>query len=280
MMKNLIRLLRPYDWIKNIFVFAPLFFTPSLFHLPNIATVLLGAIIFSLNASSIYVLNDLRDADADQWHPQKKFRPIAVGHVKKSTAKILFFILALMSLLSAYFLSPRFFLILLSYFILNIAYCFWLKHFSIIDIFCIAAGFVLRVVAGSVLISVSASVWILLCTGFLALFLALAKRRDDLVRRIDKNHRESMRGYNKIFIDTCIAIVLAALLISYAIYTTINVTEHFYWTVPIVLLGIMRYLQITLVEERSGSPTMLLYQDKFLLGTVLVWIMVSAVLMY
>ena len=116
--------------------------------------------------------------------------------------------------------------------------------------------------------------------GFLALFLALAKRRDDLVHRIDKRHRESMRGYNIIFIDTCIAIVLGALLISYAIYTTMNITAHFYWTVPLVLLGILRYLQITLVEEKSGSPSHLLFTDKFLLLTVTGWIILSAVFFF
>ena len=279
-MNPLIRLLRPHDWIKNIFLFAPLFFTPALFHIPEITAVLFGAILFSLTASSIYILNDLRDAETDKLHPQKKSRPISSGQIKKSSAIILFFVLAFISLFASYFLLPLFCLILSSYFILNIAYCFWLKHIAIIDIYCIAAGFVLRVMAGSVLIAVAPSVWILLCTGFLALFLALAKRRDDLVHRIDKRHRESMRGYNIIFIDTCIAIVLGALLISYAIYTTMSITAHFYWTVPIVLLGVLRYLQITLVEERSGSPTMLLYRDKFLLGTVIVWIIVSAVLMY
>lgn len=282
-MKPFIHLLRPHDWIKNIFLFAPLFFTPTLFHIPQITTVLFGAILFSFTASSIYILNDLRDANADKLHPKKKSRPISSGKIKKSSATTLFFILALISLLTSYFLSPSFCLILSSYFMLNIAYCFWLKHIAIIDIYCIAAGFVLRVMAGSVLISVTPSAWILLCTGFLALFLALAKRRDDLVHRIDQSHRESMRAYNIVFIDTCIAIVLGALLISYTIYTTIGISinaGHFYWTVPIVLLGILRYLQITLVEERSGSPTMLLYHDKFLLSTVLVWIIVSAILMY
>ena len=282
-MFNLIRLLRPHDWIKNIFLFAPLFFTPALFHTPEIITVLFGAIIFSFNASSIYVLNDLRDANTDKLHPQKKSRPIASGRIKKPNAIILFFILAFISLFASYFLSPPFCLIVFIYFMLNVGYCFWLKHIAIIDIYCIAAGFVLRVIAGSVLISVTPSAWILLCTGLLALFLALAKRRDDLVHRIDESHRESMRGYNIVFIDTCIAIVLGALLIAYAIYTTISTAinaEHFYWTVPIVLLGILRYLQITLVEERSGSPTMLLYSDTFLLSTIVVWIIVSAILMY
>ncbi len=282
-MNPLIRLLRPHDWIKNIFLFAPLFFTPVLFHIPQITTVLFGVILFSMNASGIYILNDLNDAQADLLHPKKRSRPIASGDIKKSTAIALFLILSMVSLFFSYFLQPQFCLILSIYFILNIAYCFWLKHIAIIDIYCISAGFVLRVLAGAVLISVTPSAWILLCTGFLALFLALAKRRDDLVHGIDENHRESMRGYNIVFIDTCIAIVLGALLIAYTIYTTISTainTEHFYWTVPVVLLGILRYLQITLVEERSGSPTMLLYRDTFLLGTVIVWIIVSAVLMY
>lgn len=282
-MINYLRLLRPHDWIKNIFLFAPLFFSPWVWQLSSVLTVLMGTVIFSLNASSIYVLNDLLDAEADRLHPQKCLRPIASGAVSASHGKILLMILAWISLFCAYLISHPFFLILSAYFILNIAYSFWLKQFAIIDIYCISAGFILRVLAGAVLIAVKPSVWILLCTGFLSLFLALAKRRDDLVHHIDQNHRKSTRSYNLIFIDTCIAIMLSALLIAYAIYTTVGITintEHLYWTIPIVLLGMFRYLQITLVEEKSGSPTMLLYQDKFLLGTVLVWIVVTGLLIY
>lgn len=282
-MMPFIRLVRPYDWVKNAFLFAPLFFTPERLSFFSIKVVLFGFMLFSLNASSIYTLNDLRDAHADSLHPKKRLRPIASGAVSKKQAVVLFFILALVSLLGAYFLLPAFALILAAYFVLNLAYCFGLKQIAIVDVYCIATGFVLRVLAGAALVSVAPSIWILLCTGFLSLFLALAKRRDDLVRRIDAAHRGSIKGYNIIFVDICIAIILSALLISYSIYTTVGSavnSHHFFLTVPIVLFGVLRYLQITYVEERSGSPTALLYQDRSLLATVLFWMIVSAFLMY
>lgn len=284
--RALLRLLRPKDWIKNIFVFAPLFFTPRLFHFSEIISVLSGAIIFCMAASSIYILNDIKDYAADQFHPIKKNRPLANNTLSVKTAQIIFAVLSVLSLLSAFYLSLSFFWVILIYYILNIAYCEGLKNIAIVDIYCLAAGFVLRVVAGAKLIAVTPSVWILMCTGLLALFLALGKRRDDLVQHVHEAHRKSIRGYNIVFIDTSIAITLSSLLIAYTIYTTLNIaalhlgTAHFYITVPLVLFGILRYLQIIFVEKKSGSPTTLLYTDKILLGVTIVWVIVSAALMY
>ncbi|PIZ04158.1 MAG: prenyltransferase [Gammaproteobacteria bacterium CG_4_10_14_0_8_um_filter_38_16] len=283
---SLIRLLRPADWIKNIFLFAPLFFTPSLFHFPEVSIVFLGAVIFSVNASAIYVFNDIRDRVTDCSHPQKKWRPIACGKISLLTAYIVFVILSAGSLIAAVYLSHLFFVILLGYYLLNILYSYFFKKIAIIDIYCIAAGFILRLLAGAALINVQPSVWILMCTGLLALFLAFAKRRDDVVHHFGVSHRESIKKYNLIFIDTSISIILGALLIAYTIYTTQAATashldtRHYAWTVPLVLLGILRYLQITLVEEKSGSPTRLLCTDRFLLGTTIAWVILSAMLMY
>jgi len=239
-----------------------------------------------MTASSIYVLNDLRDCAADRLHPIKSNRPIAGGRITLKTAQFIFVVLSVFSLLCAFYVSMSFFWIVLIYYLLNVAYCMGLKDIAIVDIYCVSAGFILRVVAGSRLIQVTPSVWILMCTGLLALFLALGKRRDDIVHQMDETHRKSIRGYNVVFIDTCIAITLSALLIAYTIYTTLNMTEmhlgtaHFYMTVPLVLFGILRYLQLTLVEEKSGSPTTLLYTDKILLSTTIAWVIVSAALMY
>lgn len=283
---SFIRLLRPTEWVKNIFLFAPLFFTPHLFHLADIQIVFLGAIIFSFVASSIYILNDLKDREADQLHPLKKFRPIASGQINIKVARVLCIFLSASSLIVAAFLSQTFFLVVLIYYILNIAYCYGLKRVAIVDVYCIAAGFILRVIAGADLVQITPTIWILMCTGLLALFLALAKRRDDIVHHVNQAHRDCIRSYNIHFIDTSIAITLSALLIAYTIYTAMAAavmhlgTNHFYWTVPLVLFGELRYLQLTLVEEKSGSPTRLLLTDKFLLATVVIWIIVSAVLMY
>lgn len=228
----------------------------------------------------------MHDYLADRLHPIKRNRPIASGLVSIKTAKILFVVLSVVGLVCAAYLSRPFFCVLVIYFLLNVLYCLWLKKIAIIDVYCIAFGFILRVVAGAQLVDVTLSVWILMCTGLLALFLALAKRRDDLVNHLDAAHRASMRGYSVIFIDTSIAITLSALFIAYAIYTTLTMTElhlgtaHFYLTVPLVLFGILRYLQLTLVEEKSGSPTTLLYTDKILLFTAVLWVIFSAGLMY
>lgn len=246
----------------------------------------MGFFIFSIVASSIYVLNDWQDCFADRLHPLKRNRPIASGLIEIKTAKWLFVLFSIVGLLFAACLSLHFFYVMILYFLLNVFYCLWLKKIAIVDIYCIALGFILRVVAGAQLIDVTLSVWILMCTGLLALFLALAKRRDDLIHHVDEAHRESVRGYNIIFIDTSIVITLSTLLIAYAIYTTLTMTElhlgtaHFYLTVPLVLFGILRYLQLTLVEEKSGSPTTLLYTDKILFFSVIVWMMMSTGLMY
>lgn len=283
---NFLRLIRPLDWIKNIFLFAPLFFTPYLFSLPEITLVSLGFVIFSFTASSIYILNDLRDRVADQLHPVKKNRPIASGKINLHVARIAFVVLSAGSFTAAVYLSHLFFVVLLGYYFINLLYCFWLKRVALLDIYCIASGFVLRVVAGAALIRVVPSVWILMCTGLLALFLALAKRRDDIVNHLGATHRASVRGYNLAFIDTSIAIALSALFIAYTIYATSSEplehlhTANFAWTVPIVLLSSLRYLQITLVEHQSGSPTKLFYTDRFLLLTLLCWVLVTAVLLY
>ena len=282
----IIRLIRPKEWIKNIFVFVPLFFSKNLFDVPEFQAVLIGAVLFCLAASSIYVLNDLKDAVTDRLHPTKKSRPIARGDVSARVAVLLFVLLSVIGLLGALWLSRSFFAVLLIYYVINIAYCFSLKNIAIIDIYCVAAGFILRMLAGAELIHVALSIWILICTGLLALFLALAKRRDDFVQHLPVSHRGSNVGYNIHFIDTAIVIFLTALMIAYAIYTTQDEvvlrlgTTHFYWTIPVVLFGVLRYLQITLVEERSGSPTTLLLTDKFLLGAVLSWIVISALLIY
>jgi decaprenyl-phosphate phosphoribosyltransferase len=279
-------LLRPKEWVKNIFVFAPLFFTPHLLTATSFVRVLLGALIFSLVASSVYALNDIKDYQADRLHPLKKNRPIASNRVSVRLAGFIFVVLSIVSLVAAFFLSHTFFNYLLAYYVINIAYCFTLKYIAIIDVYCVAAGFILRVISGAVLINVTPSIWILMCAGLLSLFLALAKRRDDIVRHLDSAHRKSIAGYNKAFIDSSIVIVLSGLFIAYTIYCGLSIstlhlgTAHFYWTVPLVLLGILRYLQLMLVEEKSGSPTHLLLSDLFLLLTVAIWAILSAILMY
>lgn len=283
----IIALLRPHQWIKNLFVAAPLFFTPSAVSVGAAADVALGVLAFSALASAVYVVNDWRDREADRRHPVKQKRPLASGQVKPGTAALLALCLALGAIMVSVFWLPRGFLeVLLAYGALNLAYTFFLKRISIVDVLVIAIGFVLRIYAGGVLIHVTPTVWIVACTLLLALFLALAKRRDDLVRGLDDDHRESLAGYNLPFLDTSLGVVLAALVVCYLLYTTQpgNMarlgSDKLFLTAPFVIAGVLRYLQITLVEHRSGSPTRLAVSDPFLLISIFGWLGTFAWLIY
>jgi 4-hydroxybenzoate polyprenyltransferase len=283
----IIALLRPHQWIKNLFVAAPLFFTPSAVSVAAVAKVALGVLAFSALASAVYVVNDWRDRESDRRHPVKQKRALASGKVKLGTAALLAFCLALGAIIaSAIWLPLGFLEVLLAYGALNLAYTFFLKRISIVDVLVIAIGFVLRIYAGGVLIHVTPTVWIVACTLLLALFLALAKRRDDLVRGLDDDHRESLAGYNLPFVDTSLGVVLAALVVCYLLYTTQpdNMarlgSDKLFLTAPFVIAGVLRYLQITLVEHRSGSPTRLAVSDPFLLISIFGWLGTFAWLIY
>jgi 4-hydroxybenzoate polyprenyltransferase len=283
----LLRLVRPRQWVKNAFILAPLFFTPAAWTKPQIAAVLLSVVVFCLLSSAVYVINDYADREADRLHPVKKTRPIASGEIAPSFALMIAAVLFGAAAIVAVLLLPRgVVLIAALYFAINLLYSFWLKHVSLLDVLIVAAGFVLRVEAGAAAIRVEPTVWIVVCTGLLALFLALAKRRDDLSKLLSEEHRPSLAGYNRRFIDQALSMVLGALLVSYLIYTTDQTviarygTDKLYLTAPFVIAGVLRYLQITLVEERSGSPTDIALTDRFLIVTVLGWVAVFGVLIY
>lgn len=282
----LLVLLRPHQWVKNAFIAAPLFFTPSAVNVGSVTVVLLGMLAFCALSSAVYILNDYMDRAADRLHPRKRLRPLAAGSVPIPLALGLMAVLAVGGLALAAALAPRFAGIALVYLFVNALYSLKLKDVSIVDVMLVALGFVLRVYGGAELINVLPSVWIVICTGLLALFMALAKRRDDLVKNVDTSHRSSLEGYTKQFIDTAITTVLGALLVSYLIYTTDQAvmtrigSHNLYLTTPFVIAGVLRYLQITVVEERSGSPTALALTDKFLVLTVLGWLATFGVLIY
>jgi 4-hydroxybenzoate polyprenyltransferase len=278
-MPPIVALLRPHQWIKNLFVAAPLFFTPHAVSSTAIGRVILGVICFSAFSSAIYVLNDWCDREGDRLHPVKRSRPLASGEVAPRTAAGLAVgLVAGASIAALIWLPPGFLVVAAAYLLLNLAYSFGLKRIAIVDVLVIAIGFVLRIYAGGQLIGVIPTVWIVACTLLLALFLALAKRRDDLVHGLADEHRRSLAGYNQPFLDTAIAIVLAALVVSYLLYTTQpdNMlrlhSDKLFVTAPFVIAGVLRYLQITLVEQRSGSPTRLALSDTFLMLTIICWV--------
>ena len=275
-------LLRPHQWVKNGFIVAPLFFTPNAMTSANLLAVAMGVLAFCALSSAVYILNDWMDREADRRHPDKQHRPLAAGTVSASLAAITAVALVSMALAMSMLLPVRFLIVAVVYFAVNLAYSLKLKQVSLIDVMLVALGFVLRVEAGAALIKVEPSVWILTCTGLLALFLALAKRRDDLVKRLDGSHRSALAGYNKPFIDASITAVVGGLMVSYLIYTTTASAQspHLYITAPFVIAGVLRYLQITLVEERSGSPTKLALTDRFLIITVIGWIATYGYLLY
>lgn len=282
----LLQLMRPHQWIKNLFVAAPLFFTPTALSWEMFFIVLTGFACFSALSSGIYIFNDYMDRDADRLHPEKCKRPLAAGTVSVRLAFTAMALLALGGLLNGLLLNPAFGAILAFYTALNLAYSVRLKHIAILDVMIIALGFVLRVEAGAALVGLEPSVWMIVCTGLLALFLAIAKRRDDVVRTIGAAHRKSLEGFNKAFLDSALTMVMASVFITYALYTTdANVmerlgTQRLYVTLPFVMAGLLRYLQVTMVEERSGSPTKVVLSDPFLITTVVGWITTFGVLIY
>lgn len=286
-LSGFVRLARPRQWVKNAFVVAPLFFTPDAINVRNIGLVATGVVIFCLLSSAIYAFNDWCDREADRLHPGKQSRPIASGEISPQEGlAFTAVLLAAAAVLTIAIMPAGFVPFAAGYAVLSILYSLRLKHLSVLDVMIVALGFVLRVEAGAAAIDIIPSVWIVICTFLLALFLALAKRRDDLTKATPGLHRPALKGYNLPFVDAALGLILAALLVSYLIYTTdTEVTRKFgtdrlYFTAPFVVGGVLRYLQVALVEERSGSPTDLALTDPFLIVAVLGWIVTFGLLIY
>lgn len=277
-MVNYIKLLRPHQYVKNIFIYAPMLFSFAL-TTENIIATSVAFILFSLIASSIYVLNDLMDIQEDRQHPKKKNRPLTSGAISKRSAKILILTLSGVAFIFAFLYNQQLFIVLLVYFLLNIAYSLKLKHITIVDIFIIATGFVLRLFAGAAVIDTPLSMWIIIMTFLLALFLAVAKRRDDVVLSSQgKETRKNIDGYNLEFINAVIVFMSGVIVVSYILYTVsdeviarVN-SQYLFLTSFFVILGIMRYMQITFVEQNSGSPTKIVLKDRFLQITIVLWL--------
>lgn len=274
-----IKLLRPKDWAKNIFLFIPLFFAGEIADATKLFQVLLGFIAFSAAASSIYILNDYRDIEDDRKHPVKKFRPLASGSVSKNVALLIAISLVAFAFTLAWFIRDKFLFVLVIYYIINLGYSFGLKNISILDIVLLASGFVLRVKAGSVISQVALSEWIIIMIFLLALFMAIGKRRDDVMLKLTSGQdmRKSIKGYNLDFLNTLIALICAVIIVAYFMYTMSDEvmqrygTHRLYYTCLFVMAGIMRYLQIIFVLADSGSPTKILYKDRFIQIVLLLW---------
>lgn len=287
-MKNLLTLMRPQQYVKNLFIFLPLFFAGQITNPALVSNAFLAFIAFSLTASAIYILNDYHDIAEDQLHPKKKYRPLASGALSKKTALYLMLLLITVGFYLIYTLSINATIILGLYIALNIAYSFYLKHVAILDICIIAIGFVLRLFVGASVTSISLSMWIVIMTFLLALFLALAKRRDDVLLYMDtgKKMRKVIDGYNIQFIDSTMAIMASVVIVVYIIYTTSSQvvqrlnTQYLYLTALFVIIGVMRYLQISFVKQDTGSPTKIILNDIFIQLTLLFWVISFAWILY
>lgn len=286
--KDIVQLMRPQQWVKNGVVLAGLIFSGSAGQSHLVLLALAAAGIFCLLSSTIYIINDLADAEADRSHPIKKNRPVASGQVSPGTAMVLALILGATALILALLLDFDFFKIAAAYIILSLLYSFVFKHIVIIDVMSIAAGFVLRALAGSVVIDVEFSGWLLISSFLLALFLGFGKRRHELVLLEENSgaHRRILESYTRYFLDQLIAVVTPSVLVCYLIYViSPDVqeklgTHYLYLTTPFVIYGIFRYLYLIHLEEQGGSPTRLLLTDRPILITVLLWLITALLLLY
>lgn len=279
--KAFILLIRPEQWIKNFFIFTPLFFANKIFDIDLLVDAILGFFCFSLVASSIYIVNDYFDREKDRLHPKKKNRAIASGRINKDFAIISsIFIFIFGILLSQLFFDLYSTLILIFYGFINLLYSYKLKRIALVDVIIVSFGFVIRVIYGGGITQISVSHWLIVMTYLLSLFIVFTKRRSEYIMMNEEhtNTRVSMYGYNKIFLDQAMVLVAGITIVAYIIYTTdtevINrfKTEKLYFTSFFVLLGILRFLQLSSVYNRITSPTKIIYSDKFLQLIIVSWI--------
>ena len=279
MIKALILLLRPAHWVKNVFVLAPLVFAQELTDPAEVRLALMAFAAFCMASSAVYVFNDIRDRAEDRLHPLKKTRPLAAGTVSVQTAAALAIALAAGSLAIAVLLGSKFLLVLTTYLVLNQLYSLGLKHVVILDVMIVSLGFVLRVLAGGIAIDVQVSAWLLLCTFFVALFLAFSKRRHELILLASdaSGQRPVLSHYSPAFLDQMINVVTASTVVAYAMYSispeTVEKfhTRHLIYTLPMVLFGIFRYLYLIYQQQTRRNPTEAILRDPPFLINILIW---------
>lgn len=270
--------MRPRQYAKNAFIFAPLFFDRQLFNTRSLLLTLAGFFTLCILCSGVYVLNDLVDVESDRNHPQKKYRPIASGKISIRNAKIFCVILFAAAFTLSFILSKNFFLLCVLMALINIAYSFKLKHIPLIDIITIGILFLIRVYSGAVLIRVKIfSPWLYIVTFMLALYLGFGKRRAELasLQGSENNTRPVLDGYTVPFLDQLISIISAVIIISYALYSfsgpAVPSNNRMLLTVPFVIYGIFRYLYLIQVKHQGGAPEEVLFSDRWLQGTIILY---------
>ena len=279
--------MRPAEWIKNAFVFAPMFFSGQIWNVSKLSLVAVTFLAFCAMSSAVYLFNDINDRELDRLHPRKAKRPIASGELSIKLAGIVMVSLAGMAVILV-IPFPAVATLLLGYALMNVAYSLWLKHIVIVDVFCIAVGFVLRVFVGGWVIDVVPSSWLILATFLLSLFLALLKRRHELlvVEAAPRAHRPVLEHYSLKLVDELVSVVTPVTLITYILYTMDAVTiarfhtEHLYLTSVFVVFGIFRYLYLVHRMNFGGSPVDIVWHDVPLAIALLVWVSAFGVIVY
>jgi 4-hydroxybenzoate polyprenyltransferase len=279
------RAMRPAQWLKNGIVFAGLVFGGKLLEPSAVASATLAALSFCLLSSGFYLINDVRDRDADRLHPVKRLRPVAAGELAPRTAAVLGALLILFAIAASALLSWSLMYVFLAYAGLMAAYNLGLKEIAIIDVFAIAGGFVLRAVGGAIVVDVSISPWLLVCTMLLALLIGFGKRRHELVVLNDaRGHRRNLSVYNQAMLDQSVAVSAAGTLIAYAVYTfeSESAQNHhrMMLTIPFVAYGVFRYLYLLYLGGQGGAPETMLLTDRPLVAAVAAWATASALLFY
>lgn len=284
-----IRLLRPEQWIKNAFLIAPLIFSKHLFDVVYVRVTLLALIVFSLVSSTVYIINDIADREADRRHPIKRNRPLASGRLSIPEAIVVLIFVSAIIVLAGKDLNNNFYLTAAIYFVLNLGYSFGLKRVILLDVFVIAAGFMLRVLAGAFAIAVLISPWLVLCTLFVSVFLAISKRRGELLLTTGTEGyaaRPVLQEYDLPLMDQLMTIAAAGMAISYALYTvadrTISIfgTDNLIFTTVFVLFGIFRYLFLVRRKKIDDNPAHLLITDLVMVFNVMAWFVSCVLIIY
>jgi len=277
-LKALIRAMRPHQWLKNVLIFTGLVFDGKLGNIPDLVRTSIGFLLFCLISSTVYLINDIADVEADRQHPRKSNRPIASGALSISGARVAAVVLAGISFPLAYLLSPAFALVLLVYFLLNLGYSKWLKHVPIIDVFILASFYVLRVVAGLTIIHVARfSPWLYVVTSLLALYIGLGKRRAELALLAGDaySHRKVLDGYTIPLLDQFITIISATTIGAYSLYTfsapNLPGNHAMMLTIPFAIYGIFRYLHLVQTKQGGGAPEEELFRDRPLQIAIVLW---------
>jgi 4-hydroxybenzoate polyprenyltransferase len=289
--KKYLKLIRASHWIKNIFLFVPLVYSKKLFNWDDLSLALLGFMAFNFASSIVYVLNDIVDKDRDRLHPKKRLRPIPAGDISVKEAYVVLLVLGVLTILFSFHLNYAFEMVVIAYILLNTVYSFKLKNIVLLDIFSIAGGFILRVAAGTVVIGVAASSWLVLITLFISLFLAVMKRmsESDLLSSEDQDHipvRRVLENYSKRFIDQISAVSAGGVIVFYALYTvsprTVETfgTENLIYTTAFVVFGIFRYMYLVYQHHRGENTIDILLHDVSTILNALLYVAVTLLIVY